>query len=219
MPVPAPTEWALNILQPQDDHGKRRAALLAAAFKVMAEVGFEGLRTRAVADLAGVNISTLHYYFPTKQNLVEGLATFISAKFITLHGPAPAPSGLPALDGLRQEFSDVGYYLAHHPDLILAMQEFTIRGKRDAEVLKIVNQMGGHWQSGIERMLQSGLADGTFRSEFALPEVLTFLMAVLSGTVNLTPDRIAAVQKQTEQYLLSDKAQRQLSKKSGAKKK
>src|ERR1700729_2151247 len=92
--------WASEILDPQDEQGNRRLTLLQAAYDVIAQAGFEGLRTRAVADRAHVNIATLHYYFPTKQNLIEGLAQFIGAKFVTLHGPAPEPSGLPALDRL-----------------------------------------------------------------------------------------------------------------------
>jgi hypothetical protein len=57
-----------------------------------------------------VNIATLHYYLPGKQKLVEGLSHFMSAKFVTLHGLTPKPSGLPALDHLRQEFADGRLY-------------------------------------------------------------------------------------------------------------
>ena len=86
-------DWCRALLDPQDEHGRRRTALLQAAFDVLAEVGFEGLRTRAVAHRAGVNIATLHYYFPSKQHLIEGLAQLIGAKFVTLHGRPPRPSG------------------------------------------------------------------------------------------------------------------------------
>ncbi len=104
-PIP---DWCRALLEPRDEQGKKRLLLLQTAFAVIAEVGFEGLRTRAVASRAGVNIATLHYYFPAKQDLVEGLAQFIGAKFVTIHGSKPASSGYPALDRLRQEFSDGG---------------------------------------------------------------------------------------------------------------
>src|SRR5271155_2591550 len=116
--------WCRALLDPQDEHGRRRTALLQAAFDVIAEVGFEGLRTRAVAKLAGVNIATLHYYFPTKQALIEGVAQLMAAKFVLVHGPAPDPTGYAALDRLRQEFSDGRYYLEHEPKLLLVLQEF-----------------------------------------------------------------------------------------------
>src|ERR1700743_3565147 len=99
-------EYLLELLTPRDEQGKRKTALLQATFDVIAELGFEGLRTRAVADRAGVNIATLHYHFPGKQALIEGVAQFLGAKFVALHGPVPEPSGFAALDSLRQEFSD-----------------------------------------------------------------------------------------------------------------
>src|ERR1700744_766489 len=139
-------DWWRLLLQPQDDAGKRRAALLQAAFDVVAEVGFEGLRTRAVAQRAAVNIATLHYYFPSKQHLIEGLAQLIGAKFVTLHGRPPRPSGLPSLDRLRQEFSDGRFYFKHHPEMLLVLQEFARRGKRDPEVQKTVDEMNANWR-------------------------------------------------------------------------
>lgn len=42
----------------------RRQELIWAAFKQIAERGFEGLRTRDVAAEVGVKVATLHYYFP-----------------------------------------------------------------------------------------------------------------------------------------------------------
>src|SRR5919197_2199765 len=65
---------------PPDDHpvapeprADRRRALVAAAYRRIASGGFEGLRTRDVAADVGVNIATLHYYFPTKEALIRGV--------------------------------------------------------------------------------------------------------------------------------------------------
>ena len=55
-------------------HGEaQRQALARAAYQIIAESGFEGLRTRDVAERVGVNIATLHYYFSTKEDLVRGV--------------------------------------------------------------------------------------------------------------------------------------------------
>src|ERR1700737_998675 len=51
----------------------RLKALVQAAFNQIAERGFEGLRTREVAAGVGLNIATLHYYFPTKESLIRGV--------------------------------------------------------------------------------------------------------------------------------------------------
>ncbi len=41
---------------------ERRRSLVLAAYDLIAEKGFEDLRTRDVAARAGVNIATLHYW-------------------------------------------------------------------------------------------------------------------------------------------------------------
>lgn len=216
MPEAAAADWFLEILAPRDEQGKRRTELLQAAFDVIAEAGFEGLRTRGVAERAGVNVATLHYYFPSKQDLVEGLALFIGAKFVTLHGPAPKPSGFPALDRLRQEFSDSGYYLKHCPEMILVMQEFALRGKRDPQVQKVVDRMMGHWRKGIGKLVREGIADGTFRGDIEPPAMLGILMAILGGAAATGSDQLDAIQRYTESWILSDTARKQVKRTSGA---
>lgn len=193
-----------RLLNPVDEAGKRKTALLQATFDVIAEVGFEGLRTRAVAKRAGVNIATLHYYFPTKQALIEGLAQFLGAKFVLLHGPTPEPSGYPALDRLRQEFSDGRYYHEHEPKMLLVMEELGLRGKRDPEVRRVVEMMYGYWRRGLEKMVVSGLEEGTFRRELGREEILTMLLCLLSGAANCRGDEFEAVARGIERWLLSD---------------
>ena len=210
-------DWWRSLLQPQDDHGKRRAALLHAAFDVVAEAGFEGLRTRAVATRAGVNIATLHYYFPSKQDLIEGLAQLLSAKFVALHGPSPRPSGLAPLDRLRQEFSDSRFYLKQHPEMLLVMQEFSLRGKRDAEVQKIFNQMNAHWRNGIERTVEEGAADGTFRPDIPPREMFPLVMSIFTGIIASGAGQIDAIERNTETWILSAKAKKKLERPKGGK--
>ncbi|AEJ38774.1 possible transcriptional regulator, TetR family, putative [Sulfobacillus acidophilus TPY] len=60
---------------------KTQEAILAAAFAVAVADGLDGLRTRAVADRAGVNIATLHYYFPHKEDLEQALLHWLLARF------------------------------------------------------------------------------------------------------------------------------------------
>jgi TetR/AcrR family transcriptional regulator, regulator of cefoperazone and chloramphenicol sensitivity len=210
-------DWCRALLEPEDEQGKKRLLLLECAFDVIAEVGFEGLRTRAVAARAGVNIATLHYYFPSKQDLVEGLAQFIGAKFVTIHGPKPEPSGYPALDRLRQEFSDARHYFRHEPKMLLVMQEFVMRGKRDPEVQKVVEQMNFHWRHGIERMVIDGLAEGTFRKDMGPEAMLGMLMSIFSGTAIAGGGKVGEIERCTESWILSDKLKKQLQRR-GAKK-
>lgn len=203
-------DWCQPLLHPQDEHSKKRLLLLRAAFDVIAESGFEGLRTRAVATLAGVNIATLHYYFPTKQDLVEGLAEFLGAKFLVIHGPQPAPSGYPALDLLRQEFSDGRYYLSHEPNMLLLLQEFVVRGRRDPEVQKVVDQMNFHWKQQVEQIVLAGISSGVFRNDIDPQDLLGLLMSVLAGRYLTGRGDIDKAERAIEVLFLSDQIKQEL---------
>src|ERR1700757_4991719 len=105
----------------------RRDSLGRAAFACLAADGFEGLRTRSVADRAGVNIATLHYYFPTKEALIGGVADFFAFRVIMLHAPPVPQTGSAALDRLHQEFADACFYRAEHPELAAVLFELQLR--------------------------------------------------------------------------------------------
>jgi TetR/AcrR family transcriptional regulator, regulator of cefoperazone and chloramphenicol sensitivity len=203
-------DWYHSVLHPQEEQGKRRLRLLEAAFDLITEVGFEGLRTRAVASRTGVNIATLHYYFPTKQKLIEGLAQFLGAKFVTIHGPSPAPSGFAALDRLRQEFSDTRYYLIHEPKMLTAIAEFAMRAKRDEQVQRVFEQMQFHWRQGLEQMTLEGIAAGVFRSDIDAEAVTSIVLAIFSGLAAVGADGIDGVERTIESWILSDAVKQQL---------
>lgn len=210
--------WCRELLHPEDESGKRRSLILQSAFDSIAEAGFEGLRTRAVAARAGMNIATLHYYFPSKQELIEALARFIGAKFVSLHGAEPAPSGLPALDRLRQEFSDGRYYAQQQPSMLLVIQEFALRSRRDPEVQAVFQQMQAHWQQGIAEMVRAGLDDGTFRQDMDAEEMRAMLMAIFSGaSAALDVREFDVLERHTIDWILSDSAKRKLEAIQGAK--
>src|SRR6266540_3746344 len=75
---------------------ERRQALVAAAYQRIAIEGFEGLRTRDVAADVGLNIATLHYYYPTKESLIRGVIGHAMQRFQatmpTDGSPGPAAS-------------------------------------------------------------------------------------------------------------------------------
>jgi TetR/AcrR family transcriptional regulator, regulator of cefoperazone and chloramphenicol sensitivity len=166
-------------LRPGGD--ERRDSLVRAAFACLAADGFEGLRTRSVADRAGVNIATLHYYFPTKEALIGGVADYLASQFITLHAPPVASTGKPALDRLHQEFADAHFYSAERPELFAVIFELQQRGRRDPAIRKIIEPLFGHWQYGIERFLAAGIEDGVFRGDLDPADGAVLFLAALTG--------------------------------------
>jgi AcrR family transcriptional regulator len=162
--------------------GRRRQDLVRAAFEEIAAEGFERLRTRSVAARAGVNIATLHYYFPTKEALIGGVAQHITAQFISLHGLEPAPSGSAALDRLHQEFSDIRFYRANHADLLTVMAELQLRARRDEAIAQIIAPLLGHWRDSLVEVVRAGIAEGVFRTGIEPAAAGLILMTAFAGT-------------------------------------
>src|SRR5438309_4466346 len=100
----------------------RRQALVVAAFNQIAELGFEGLRTREVAAEVGVNIATLHYYFPTKEKLIEGVVQHAMQRFRSTLEPHGSPS-----DQLRNYLRAVRRLVQEEPQLGTVMGELVLR--------------------------------------------------------------------------------------------
>src|SRR4030081_4114094 len=103
----------------------RQRALVLAAFNQIAERGFEGLRTREVAAGVGLNIATLHYYFPTKESLIRGVVAHAMDRFRS----TLAPHGSPA-DQLRNHRRAVRKLLRDEPAVGAGMGELALRPAR-----------------------------------------------------------------------------------------
>src|SRR2546430_12004654 len=100
----------------------RRDELVRAAYGLLAERGFEGLRTREVAGAVGVNVATLHYYFPTKEDLIKAVVGHAMTRFQS----TLATEGS-AMERLRGHFRGLRRLGHDEPELFRVMAELMIR--------------------------------------------------------------------------------------------
>jgi AcrR family transcriptional regulator len=180
----------------------RRASLMKATFDIIATEGFEGLRTRAVADRAGVNVATLHYYYPTKEALIGAFAQYLGAIFVSTHAPPPPSTGHDGLDRLRQEFADSEFYLSHHQDLMTVMGELSQRSARDPIVKRNLEMMVGYWHESVAKTIQIGMQDGSFRTDIDPEQATSMLIALFSGLPAVGAAGVEAVRRAVEQWLV-----------------
>jgi len=152
----------------------RRGALVRAAYSQIAERGFEGLRTREVAREAGVNIATLHYYFPTKEKLIEGVVEHAMERFRT----TLAPHGSPA-DQLRNHLRSVRRLVQDEPQLGIVMGELTLRSARDPGIARIMQETNEAWHHIVRGLLRRAVKEGNLRSEMDSDEVAAMVVATL----------------------------------------
>ena len=172
----------------------RRKELVRIAYRLIAEKGLEGLRTRDVAEAAGIDTGTLHYHFPSKEALEQAVVEHLSEDF-SANRIAAGKTPANALEELRNEIFDVALRVRQSPDQLLVMMDLTVRASRDPAVAEILRRMSDGWTWSISRMLKSGIEQGLFRADLDPEAVAPLLRAQLTGlgTMGLAqPDRVEA---------------------------
>ena len=134
----------------------RREALIGAGYTLLAQRGFEGLRTRDVAAAVGVNIATLHYYFPTKEALIAGILEHTMARFRTTISPAESRGDL-----LRAHFGGLRRLVQDEPEIFAVMGELALRSSRDAGIADLFGKTIETWHRTMRGLIESAARDGS----------------------------------------------------------
>jgi AcrR family transcriptional regulator len=154
----------------------RRSALVLAAFNQIASRGFEGLRTREVAAEVGLNIATLHYYFPTKEALIRGVIAHAVQRFRS----TLAPHGSSA-DQLRNHLRAVRTLLREEPQVGAVMGELALRSARDASLARIMRETNDAWHKTLRGLLRRAARDGQLAPELDSDEAAALIVATLTA--------------------------------------
>ena len=149
---------------------------MLAAYREIAERGFEGLRTREVAAEVGVNIATLHYDFPTKESLIRAVLDHAMGRFRT----TLAPHGSPA-DQLRNYLRATRKLMLDEPELGAVMAELALRSIRDDSIGSILNEMYDVWHVTLRGLLRRAVKEGKLRPEADSDAVAALIIATLTA--------------------------------------
>lgn len=143
---------------------ERRLELVRAAFECVAEKGFEGLRLRDVAARVGLDHSTVHHYFPGKEDLVTGIVDYATQQFWT--------PGEPVGD-LDDHLGALSRLIRERPRLFLVLRELDLRATRDPGVRAVLESRERGWRDTLATRVGPGQVE--------------LVIAAVKG-VSLTPD-------------------------------
>jgi AcrR family transcriptional regulator len=160
---------------------QRRAEITILAYSTIAEKGFEGLRVREVATRAGINVATLHYYFPTKEDLIKAVVQYLTEQFATARANPLAATATDPLVLLREEFGNLKYRLQKLPQLLIVAAELELRALRDPAISSIMEGMFRAWREHLVSLLQRGVAQGLFKSDLDINTSATVIMTIIKG--------------------------------------
>jgi AcrR family transcriptional regulator len=179
----------------------RREALVLAAYRRLAEAGFEGLRTRDVAAEVGVNIATLHYYFPTKEALIRGVVGHAMGRFRTILTPGTRPGEL-----LAAQFQGIRRLATDEPELFVVMGELALRSGRDPAIAAIFKDTIQAWHDSLVGLVHHAQSDGFVDANLNPDAIASLVIATLSGlfmvpAANAASDRVDNALRQLESFL------------------
>ncbi len=148
---------------PKTQGDERRRSLVQAAYHLIAEGGFERLRTRDIAARAGVNIATLHYYFARKEDLIRSVVEFLLRQFMTAYLPG-SPYEMETSSGanswracgaaipLARKAGHVHRFRRTCPSFAL----------HDPAILHMIKWLDEGWHTYLEQVIRSGIEQGLF---------------------------------------------------------
>ncbi len=155
---------------------ERQEALVHAAYDLLAERGFEGLRTRDIAAKVGVNIAKLHYYYPTKEKLIRGVVGYAMERFRTTLRPAGSPG-----EQVKAHFAGIRRLARTEPKLFVVMGELAMRGRRDRAIAAIVRDVDNTWQKVLSALLRQAAKEGAIASGAKADDLAALIVATLKG--------------------------------------
>ncbi|SDR55183.1 transcriptional regulator, TetR family [Rhizobiales bacterium GAS191] len=162
---------------------ERRRLIVEAAFKALAQEGFEGLRTRDIAASVGINSATLHHYFQTKHDLIAGIAEHLERRLRAERAPLTPQDAPAALDPFGRQFEDLVFYQLETPEVLAVYREFVARAPRDAAIRALVGKLHAGWKAGIVAALAQAQAQRVLRADIDLDAAAGLVLSTAWGLV------------------------------------
>ena len=181
---------------------RTRQALLEATIGLLAESGYAGVTTRAVAQRAGVTPGALQHHFEGKAQLVAAAAEHLNLA-LTRELVARTPTAGRSERELAEELLDRLWEM-HKGPLMVAVAELVVAARSDAELRDLLAPM----------QRQAVVATGTVAAQFfprasppaALPALMDTALASMRGLALLgfvDPPAADAMWESTRGHLLT----------------
>ncbi|GDY32021.1 TetR/AcrR family transcriptional regulator [Gandjariella thermophila] len=165
----------------------RRGEIVRAAFRQVAEVGFEGLRLRQIAEEVGIDHSTLHHHFPGKKEIVAGVAEYAIRQFGTTLPEATGPD-----ESLREYLTHLRELLASSPEVFVVTAELSLRARRDPAVRRVMEHHEANWRRSLRELLVAGGERGVWSDRVDTDGAVELVIGAVKG-VQLNPESAGVV--------------------------
>lgn len=136
---------------------------------------------RDIAKRAGIDHSTLHYYFSGKEALIDGIVDHIVQDLAVGRSPVAETEGLSPRLRLSAHFDALIKQLQETPEMFVVLAELNARAMREPLLRAIFNKNDRKWKAFLTEVLVSGMQRNEFKGKF-LPEVVAdTIISVIRG--------------------------------------
>jgi AcrR family transcriptional regulator len=180
---------------------ERRLKIVQAAYQTLAEKGFEGLRMRDIAERAGIDHSTLHYYFAGKEALIDAIVDYIVLDLAVGRSPAAESEEVSPRLRLSAHFDALIKQLQETPEMFVVLAELNTRAMREPLLRAIFNKNDRKWKGFLVEVLVSGMQRNEFKGN-VVPEVAAdAIISVVRGLTTACAGRPELMRRPLYQVL------------------
>ena len=156
---------------------------------------------REIAKNAGIDHSTLHYYFPGKEALIDGIVDHIVQDLAIGRNQATESAKVSPRDRLAGHFDALVRQMEKSPEMFVVLMEIQARALRETELRAIFAKNDRAWKAFLIEILQTGIQEGQFASTL-VPEVAAdVIISIIRGVSSTFVGRAALMKRPLHQLL------------------
>ena len=125
---------------------------------------------RDIAERAGIDHSTLHYYFAGKEALIDAIVDYIVLDLAVGRSPVAESKEVSPRLRLTAHFDALIKQLQETPEMFVVLAELNTRAMREPLLRAIFNKNDRKWKGFLTEVLVSGTQRNEFKGNFP-PEV------------------------------------------------
>ena len=162
-------------------HSKRssRQTIIDASFSVIAKNKISGTNLRQIAKQAEISLGTLHYYFPSKAELLLALLDYMRDLFREGQRGITEQILTPS-EKLFRFYLQEKLFLDEKRLMLEVFFDFWSQGLQDPEIQSRIQAIYNKWRQDIEIVVAEGVQSGDFNPGIA-PMIPSLMVATMEG--------------------------------------
>ncbi len=157
----------------------RREQILQAAYRCVAQKSINGTRMKDIAREAGISQGVIHYYFQTKEKLLNELLAWSLQEYLEGALKKITYEEDP-IKRLKTLFTYQEQVVKERADLVTVFYDFWVQGTKQPDIREKMKEQFELYRDFIHQIVKEGVHMGTFKED-ALKYVPGLTVGLLEG--------------------------------------